>query len=46
MPTNNGTETKELFEPRDSLQSDLKGAAVEPTQITENSSNAEKPTLS
>lgn len=42
MATNNGTETKELFEPRDSLQSDLEGAAVEPIQITENSSNAEK----
>lgn len=46
MATNNGTETKELFEPRDSLQSDLEGAAAEPIQITENSSNAEKPTLS
>lgn len=46
MATNNGTETKELFEPRDSLQSDLEDAAVEPIQITANSSNAEKPTLS
>ena len=33
MPTNNGTETKELFEPRDSLQSDLKGAAVNPHRL-------------